>query len=272
MLFSGATALASSEPDFESLTVDKVWLTEDTLHISVTDTETQISQTLEMNLRDYAQNGDEYVTVQATDSSGNKSNAIRFKNPFYTPTQDADAVVSPATAPSESAVADSTNPFTPEGAGEVVDNATDADGKEFFTIKTADGNVFYIIVDRERTTDNVYLLNAVTENDLASLAKPGDGISESAVPSATPAEPTATPSPEVPEIPDEPETPPKSGGVGGGSLVFIILAALAVGGAGYYFKILRPKRQADSDSEEENEDFDDSDVVDDNNVTEEDDE
>ena len=36
------------------------------------------------------------------------------------------------------------NPFTPDGTGTVVDNATDEDGKEFYTITTADESVFYL--------------------------------------------------------------------------------------------------------------------------------
>ena len=39
-------------------------------------------------------------------------------------------------------------PFTPEGTGTVLDNATDQDGKEFFTITTADEAVFYLVIDR----------------------------------------------------------------------------------------------------------------------------
>ena len=38
-------------------------------------------------------------------------------------------------------------PFTPEGTGTVLDNATDQDGKEFFTITTADEAVFYLVID-----------------------------------------------------------------------------------------------------------------------------
>jgi hypothetical protein len=38
------------------------------------------------------------------------------------------------------------NPFTPDGAGTVLDNATDGDGKEFFSIESADGNV--VLPDR----------------------------------------------------------------------------------------------------------------------------
>lgn len=63
-------------------------------------------------------------------------------------------------------------PFTPDGTGTVVDNATDEDGKEFFTITTPSENVFYLVIDRQRTEENVYFLNAVTEKDLLALAAP----------------------------------------------------------------------------------------------------
>ena len=60
-----------------------------------------------------------------------------------------------------------TKPFTTDGTGTVVDNATDEDGKEFFTITTPSENVFYLVIDRQRTENNVYFLNAVTEKDTA---------------------------------------------------------------------------------------------------------
>ena len=41
-------------------------------------------------------------------------------------------------------------PLTPSGQATVLDHATGEDGKEFFTITTADNNVFYLIVDRQR--------------------------------------------------------------------------------------------------------------------------
>ena len=64
-----------------------------------------------------------------------------------------------------------TKPFTTDGTGTVVDNATDEDGKEFFTITTPSENVFYLVIDRQRTEENVYFLNAVTEKDLLALAE-----------------------------------------------------------------------------------------------------
>ncbi len=58
-------------------------------------------------------------------------------------------------------------PFTPEGTGTVVDNATDEDGKEFYTITTPSEHVFYLVVDKQRDSENVYFLDAVTEKGLA---------------------------------------------------------------------------------------------------------
>lgn len=144
-------------------------------------------------------------------------------------------------------------PFTPDGTGTVVDNATSEDGKEFFTITTADEAVFYLVIDRQRSAENVYFLNAVTVADLMALAEPGQ--EPEAPPPVLEQEPDPGPDPE-PE--SEPE---KSGGAG------MLLAALAVlalgGGAGWYFKIYRPKRQKAAEPEEdfagydEPEDYDD---------------
>ena len=265
---SATPALAAApELDLETLSVEDVWLTGDTLHISVMDEDSGEKQTLELNLSDYAKFSDEYVTVQATDSTGRISNTLQFKNPYYQPSDDKNDSSdtdnsSDVSAPDntdnavDSAISDGGNPFTPDGTGTVIDNATDGDGKEFFTVETPDGNVFYLIVDRERTSENVYLLNAVTENDLASLAKPGDGMTQIAV--VTPEQPpvnTAPPEPDE-QPPIAPPVEEKNGDTG--TIVFIVIAVAVVGGAGYYIKIVRPKQNGGADSyDDEPEDYDD---------------
>ena len=144
-------------------------------------------------------------------------------------------------------------PFTPDGTGTVVDNATDEDGKEFFTITTADEAVFYLVIDRQRSTENVYFLNAVTVSDLMALAE------QDQVPEAPPPVTEPDPEPEPDPIP-EPE-PQKTGGAG------MLLAALAVlalgGGAGGYFKIHRPKQQKAAEPEEDYSSYDEPDGYDD---------
>ena len=111
--------------------------------------------------------------------------------------------------------------------------------------------VFYLVIDRQRSTENVYFLNAVTVSDLMALAE------QDPEPEAPP--PVVEPEPE-PE--PEPELEPKkSGGAG------MLLAALAVlalgGGAGWYFKIHRPKQQKAAEPEEDYSDYDEPDGYDD---------
>ena len=133
-------------------------------------------------------------------------------------------------------------PFTPPGTGTVVDNATDEDGKEFFTIMTPAENVFYLVIDRQRETENVFFLNAVTEADLLALAE----MPAEPVPPAPDPEPADDPEPtEEPE----PEQPKATGGAG---MLLLAMAMVGIGGgAGWYFKIYRPKKQRAAESEED---------------------
>jgi len=128
-------------------------------------------------------------------------------------------------------------PFTPPGTGTIVDDATDADGKMFFTIMTPDEHIFYLVIDRQRGTENVYFLNAVTVADLLPLAQmpapPQGGMIY------TPPE-TITEPEEPEEAPPEPE-PEQSNNIG--VIIFIILLAIGGGVAGWYFKIYRPKQE-----------------------------
>lgn len=161
--------------------------------------------------------------------------------------------------------------FTPEGTGTVLDSATGEDGdKQFYTITTEAGNVFYLIIDGKRDDNNVYFLNGVTEADLMALAEKGDG-SVSVIPAADVCTCTekceagkvntgcpvckndlngciGKEKPAEPEEPAEPEQPKKDTG-SVGTIIFIIVALLAVGGVGYYVKIVRPKQQAADEDE-----------------------
>lgn len=142
-------------------------------------------------------------------------------------------------------------PFTPDGTGTVVDNATDEDGKEFFTITTPNENVFYLVIDRQRTEQNVYFLNAVTEADLLALAE-SDPEPEIMEP-VTETEPT-------PEPVIEPEPEPEKDTASPVGNILMIAGVLLAGGAGYYFKIYRPKHEAPDLDEEEYEYGEESDL------------
>ena len=137
-------------------------------------------------------------------------------------------------------------PFTPSGTGTVIDYATDSEGKVFYTIMTADEHVFYLVIDQQRNTENVYFLNAVTIADLAALAEiPAQyqGGTVTAPPPVTTTEPPAG------ETPPPAEQEPESGG-NMGMMIFIAVIVVLGGGAGWYFKIYRPKQQGAASGEE----------------------
>lgn len=167
--------------------------------------------------------------------------------------------------------------FTPEGTGTVLDTATGEDGdKQFYTITSEDGNVFYLIIDGKRDGNNVYFLNGVTEADLMALAEK-DGDTMSAIPAedvctctekcAAGEVDTACPvckndlkgctgkeKPAETEEPAQAEQPKKDKG-SAGTVIFIIIALLAAGGVGYYVKIVRPKQQAEDDEDFEDDGY-----------------
>lgn len=282
-----------------------------------------------VSLKDYAST-DKKVSVYAVDYAGNRSDTVKFDNPYYKepaptekpaaptqPSQSSTPVTKPAQAqaassgstgtgtqsgnsntgttsggtssqggssgntgnsgsspsgtpePTTSSVPDGA--FTPDGTGTVLDSATGEDGdKQFYTITTEAGNVFYLIIDGKRDDNNVYFLNGVTEADLMALAEKNDG-SVSVIPAAdvcTCKEKceagkvnTSCPvckndlngcagkeKPAEPEEPAEPEQPKKDTG-SVGTIIFIIVALIVVGGVGYYVKIVRPKQQAADEDE-----------------------
>ena len=171
-----------------------------------------------------------------------------------------------------SAHAQASTALTPSGQGTVLDNVSSVEGKEFFTITTPAENVFYLVIDKQRESENVYFLNAVTEADLMALAEidadKASGTSASGSFSNTPVSSAAVCICADKCVPGEirvdcpvcilnykecggrerettaaPE--PQTGTGSGGVIAVVVLAALAVGGAGYYFKIYKPKRELD---------------------------
>ena len=175
---------------------------------------------------------------------------------------------SASTSTEESETNIPTTPAIPAGQGTVAENVTGESGREFFTIVTQDENTFYLVIDRQREGENVYFLDTVKESDLLSLAEKDDGsdaLGESAIPDPEPVcictdkcapgevntdchvcvlslkDCTGT-APAV-DSDVEPETQAKDSSTG--TVILIVVAALAAGGAGYYIKIYKPKKDLD---------------------------
>ena len=264
-------------------------------------------------LKDYA-GTEKQVSIYAKDYAGNRSDAVKLDNPYYKePAPEKKPAVAAPQSPSgtqtkppkeekpsgsnvatpsgggnssgsdnstgqqENTSAVPEGAFTPEGTGTVQDNISGTDGeKQFYTITTDAGNVFYLVIDGKREDNNVYFLNGVTESDLMALAEKNNG-SMSMIPQEESCSCTekceagkvntgcpvckndlngckGKEKPTETEKPAEPEKPKKETG-SVGTILFILVALLAVGGIGYYVKIVRPKQQAEDDAEFEDDGY-----------------
>lgn len=145
-------------------------------------------------------------------------------------------------APVETPELTPTPVLTPPGGTGTVVEQTDEDGKEFYTIMTADENVFYLVIDRQRETENVYFLNAVTEADLLPLVE---------MPAVEEPEPTPVPTP----VPDTAPMPEVESGPDTRLLLILVLAVLTMGLAFFYVKKRFAARGNEESYEHEPEDY-----------------
>ena len=239
------------------------------------------------------------IEITATDNAGNTSDKYSLQNPYYewavkqaiaqsadnatttTPTGNDQQVTSPLpqdAKPSEPTTSTGTvEDRTVTGIeqelaeqNETVDkisSTTTAAGKEFYTISTKSGKVFYLIIDNEQSQDNVYFLTEVDEQDLMNFTLSDtvtlpdvdtvyatvDGEDDQTETPATEEEkPEETEAPEEPEV----EEPEKTSNLG--SYLLIGLLAAGVGAGAWYMKIYKPKHEFDDDDEYEEFDDDDS--------------
>ena len=148
-------------------------------------------------------------------------------------------------------------PFSVPGNGQLVDDKTDDESKQFLTIQTKNGNTFFMVLDRSNNTENVYMLSMIDENDLAEFIGETKDEPETEQPSVI------IPETEKPSVPDEAgteaeldEKEEKKGGMNTGALLAVIV--LLAGGIGgyYYFKELKPRQDEDEADGEDLEFYD----------------
>ena len=152
--------------------------------------------------------------------------------------------------------------LTPDGNLTLIDDygSTTGSGKQFITLETKAGNVFYLIIDRDdKGKETVHFLNQVDEADLEALMEDGETAEETpavcnctekcaagAVNTACPVcavnmaectgqEPEPTPAPET-----EPEPEQEPAGLNP-AMLLVVLAVLGGIGALVYFKFIKQK-------------------------------
>ena len=174
--------------------------------------------------------------------------------------------------------------LTPDGNLSLIDDigSSTRSGKQFITVETRNGNVFYLIIDRDdEGEETVHFLNQVDEADLLTLM--GDDAPAAEVPAvcnckekcAAGAVNTNCPvcknnlsecsGKEVVAEPEpEAEQPEKKSS--GGLLVIVLLLALAGGGAFAYVKFIKPKQGMKVSTNPDDYDFEDEEMVNEDDI------
>ena len=174
--------------------------------------------------------------------------------------------------------------FTPDGNLTLIDDFLQIEApatedseqieKQFITVQSKNGNTFYIVIDRNGETENVYFLNLVDEADLMALMEGEETepiiptcsctdkcvvgsintnceICHSNMSECTGTEPVTEPEPTEP-VEDEPAEED-----GGFNFLPIIVLLIAGGGgfAVYWFKFRKPKEKNNGSTDLDDYDF-----------------
>lgn len=125
----------------------------------------------------------------------------------------------------------------------VTDGSDDGE-KVFYTVNTAEGDTFYMLIDKKQNTDNVYLLNTVTRSDLAALAADNEveqenGKEEDNLLTALQEEKGDS------NVPDKTTSSSKDSGISPNIIILVLV--LIIGGGYYYIKIYKNKKEQQMD-------------------------
>ena len=129
-------------------------------------------------------------------------------------------------------------------------NRIKSDSRQFITFKTKDEKMFYLIIDHDKEQDNVKLLTDVKESDLESLVKEKD---KTPVVKQEDSQVNLDKSNETIKQEEVKKEEPKTKS-SLGSYIILGIVILVIIGIGYYFKVVKPKKDKEKYNEEEEED------------------
>ena len=151
--------------------------------------------------------------------------------------------------------------LTPDGNLSLIDDigSSTRSGKQFITVETKNGNVFYLIIDRDdEGEETVHFLNQVDEADLMALTEDGEkaetpiactctekcqaGAVNTACPVCVKNLSECVGTEQKAAEPTEPENPEPEKKSNTGAILAVLLILAAGGGAAVYFLVLKPKQ------------------------------
>lgn len=149
--------------------------------------------------------------------------------------------------PEEKTSKTETPSFSVSGNGQLSDDISGDNTKQFLTIQTKNGTTFFMVLDRSSNKENVYMLSMIDENDLAEFI-------QEAKKSETPS--VVLPETETTSSTEEQKKEPKKKADDGnkGTLLVIALLIICSIACCYYVKIMKPKKVVE-DAEDENLEF-----------------
>ena len=138
--------------------------------------------------------------------------------------------------------------FTTPGNGTLGDQVKNSGSKDFFTVRTKNNNTFYLVIDHANSSENVYMLSLIDEDDLEEFLKEGQDTKKQA--SAAPVVIPET----KPQTQEEDPAPVKAQptgmipqygiwfGIGGITFTVILI---------YYFAVYRPRHEEEEEETDE---------------------
>ncbi len=124
-------------------------------------------------------------------------------------------------------------------AEKIQTDGSESSDRIFYTITTKEGEALYLIVDQSRQSDNVYLLDTVSADDLLALA---DGAASASSGKEEKEDNLFAALSKDSESSEENDGDDKEVASSNNNLFLILFFVLAGGGAYYYFKIYKNKK------------------------------
>ena len=200
------------------------------------------------------------VILTAAMLIGSSTTAFAYVDPAAAEQTSAETETAPETTP-ETGQADSQEPvleeqssgtaFSTPGNAQFQDDLGEDSSKEFLTITTKNNNTFYLVIDRSASTENVYMLSQIDENDLQEFL---DGDAAASIKTEEPKvvldENLEDTKEDKTDVNREEENTKESSPAGGAGIIAVLLLAGAGAAAYYYFKI-RKKKSEDEETDTE---------------------